>query len=222
MKAKYISERSESYKNFKKFTRLDLKGFGKGYLQHVLPMLIDGRALAFLDEARNDMLKVFDMILPDRVRRNFTVVLWGIYLFCDYVKCQRPSPKVLATSISGVYNISSGRSRLLADEFIEDVVNATNSSNNTPFKWIYDTKESILYFQLSTAYGWWANLKKHSKGGMLERDAVRSQLDELGYVTGLTVKNGMGMYGIILKDACTFGLDIPETLSVSIYVSELK
>lgn len=203
-----IAEGTEAQKTFKIFRRKKWNGFAPYFIQRTLSKIEDDSLSALLEQAEQEMYSVYEGRMPERIRANHTVAYMGVCLWCDAVGMDRPSPNVLEGSISAVFDLKSGRSRTIADGMVEDVVNACSSGLNS-FRWTGVTEGDHVYFQLASAHSWWlASRRRQGKGG-LERDAVRAQLKEAPYVVGPYVVKDALMYGIDLRKAVDYGLDIP-------------
>lgn len=207
-----VAEGSSAYIQFKQWQQLDNVSIGSGLIQYLLSKLEEGVLSDLLLEARKQILEAFPMPMPDRVRNNHTVCLFGSYLFCDYLGIPRPKANTMRQSIEAVFNIEAGRGRLQADDMIEQVIN-TVAGNRARFKWFLDNDGLDLYFQLSTAHPWWVGSSRSRGETVLEREAIRHQLKELDYVIDAKVIDGVYMYGVNLELAQQSGLDVPNKIN---------
>jgi hypothetical protein len=210
-----VDEGSMAYKAYNELRLNFPENFGGYYIQLLLGMLEDGGAglKKLLGNTRNQMFEAFPGKLPDRVRNNHTVALFGARLFCSAVGLDDPPASVMEQSVNTVYNTEVGRGRMLVDDLVEDVINAVNSAEHR-FKWDYDAEENIVYFQLGTAHPWWVEKRRRQGRGALERDSLRQQLSEVSYNRGGGKRKNVWMYGIHLPTASESGLDVPERLAV--------
>ena len=207
-----ISEGGIAYDSFKRFrasttARRTTSWFGGYYLRYILSRLATGDIEDLLLEASRGVFQDFPGRLPDRVRNNHIVTYLGIRLFCDATGISCPSPTILTRSINSVFNVGSGRSRTLADDFVED---ATNAVPCNVFKYVIS--EGVFWIQISSAHGWWTMLRRRMGKTALERDAIGSQLKEAPYYVEARLVEGTWMHGINLAGAQDAGLDIPRDI----------
>jgi hypothetical protein len=208
-----IDEGSDAYLAYKELASKMPSTFGGYYTQRLLLEMESGKLEQTLESARDDIFEAFPMKLPDRVRNNHVVAYLGIRLWCRAVGLMPPSADVLTRSIKTVYNTEVGRGRMLVDDLVEDVVNACAEATHR-FKWEYDEKENVAYFQLATAHAWWIEKRRRQGRGALERDSLRQQLKEVGYSREPLVRSGTWMYGVHLPSAIEADLDVPTRLNV--------
>lgn len=206
-----IAEGTSCYEAFNRLRGNIPAGFGGFYHQEVIRRLVDGTAANLLREARESIFAEFPSRLPDRVRNNHIVDLFGTYLWCDIVQQERPLPSYLNRSVQTVFSLISGRSRTMADDFVEDVVNSC-SMTTTGFKWAYE--EGCVFFQMAPAHSWWLASRRRQGRGGLEREAIKAQLAEAPYYVAPRVVNGAWMVGVQLEKAQLAGLDVPAELNV--------
>jgi hypothetical protein len=171
--------------------------------------LSSGNLDTTLAGAREAVFSAFPQRLPDRIRNNHVVVYFGARLVADAIGVSVPDATVLQRSIGSVFNVVAGRGRTLADDFVEDVVNAHPT---TYFRTAYDSVSKVFNFQLATAYNWWIMARRRQGKGGLERDAVTVQLREAPYIIPARTVDGVWMYGVDLGKAVELGLDIPQAL----------
>lgn len=189
-----------------------LAGFGGWYVQRLLQKLHTGDLGSYLQTAKATLNKAFPQSLPDRVRNNYTVAYLGAMLWCEAVEAPIPSAEVMRESMKIVHG-QEGRGKMLADDMIEDVINAAGQGS-ARFRWDYDEEEKIFYFHLATAHSWWVESRRRRGRGALERESLVGQLKELGYVIPPENRNNLWQQGVKLPQAVKFGLDVPETLRV--------
>ena len=210
-----VREGSEAYETFNDFRTRIPEGFGGYYIQQVLQALPTLRSL--LDECREAIFKAFPGRLPDRVRANHIVAYFGIRLFCQVCGITDiPSPEVLDESISSVFDLESGRARTMVDSMIEDLVNAAYQGTQS-FRYKYVPAEGVFYFQLASAHSWWLGSRRRQGRGALERDALRTQLQEAEYFDGKGTIDHTWMYGVKLAQAQELGLDVPTQLKTNTF-----
>ena len=208
-----IREGTDEALAFADLADLPLKGLAGAYVQFVLAQ--DAR-VRWLD-AHSRITEAFPAPLPDRVRNNYAIVVLGILSYCEFMGAESPDLHVLRESIESLVT-PGGRTTLLIDDFIEDVVNAVGLNAASSFFYKYYDGDNVLRFQLSTAFDWWYSKRRREGYDTLAKDALKQQLKERykEYVLkpkGTSV-NGTTkwMVGIDISKARTAGLDIPESL----------
>jgi hypothetical protein len=206
-----IAEGTGAYKVYNAVRGL-LPLFGGTYVQQGLQMLESGRLEQLLVSARETVFGAFPKPMPDRVRANHIVAYFGTMVWCEVLGLELFDPSNLMGSIRAVYDIDTGRSRTMADYMVEDLANAA-SAGASGFRWKMSDDGSILYFQLSSAHSWWLGSRRRQGRGALERDAIRAQIKESPYALEPEVVEHTWMYGVILKQAQDFGLDVPSHIS---------
>lgn len=193
-----------------------------------------------------------DRTMPDRVSNNFHVVVIGLLAYYDLCKkYEAYSPEitpafvrtVLDSSLGQVTLGETGRTKILVDEFIEDVVNHISRmgsgnpskgeavSGMAPFAWRYERKSNQLSFHLSSALNWWAAFRRQRGLATLSSSTARLQLRERAwkpsfgedntgqYVTGFDSRyvSGIGsiqLYTVSVQATREAGLDVPEKLEL--------
>jgi hypothetical protein len=181
----------------------------------------------------------FPATLPDRVRRNLAVVTVGLQAFsgfCEMLEVDFPKvdtafvQRVLTPILDNVVNKLTGRTALVVDEFIQDVINAVAMSvDQRPpsFIYRYTAKENILYVHLTTALTWWFRKRAGERLEVRDSAAMKAQLRERMspngsaipgfYVLETTTKNIDGrpthVYPIDIEMAEKTGLDIGTKLT---------
>ncbi len=211
-----VEEGSDAYKAFQQLRRNMPAGFGGYYIQTLLKQLQQETLATLLQECREQVFSAFPGRLPDRVRSNHTVAYLGAVLWCKAVGMEPPSPEVMKSSITSVYDIETGRSRTLVDSMVEDIANECGRTTHL-FKWNLEDDGRTLYFQLAGAHGWWISNRRRQGRGALERDAIRSQLRESPYLAPSKTIDGIYMFGIDLIKAQDFGLDVPARITARIF-----
>jgi hypothetical protein len=207
-----VAEGGMAYSTFQRLRASLPKGFGNAFVQRCLAAMEDGTAATMLKEAHDFMFESYPSKLPDRVRNNYTVVLFGTMMFCKFVGLPFISADVFRPSIGDVVNMESGRGRTQVDDFAESIINALGGV--VPFKWDYDHATKVVYIQLTPAHSWWLRGRRQQGRGALEKDAIRTQLKESVYSTDSKVIDGTYMWGIDLTRAQEVGLDVPAFMNV--------
>lgn len=215
----YITESKDANKIFKELQDMlpSLEGFAGYYIQQCLQMIESGEADKLLKKARKDHRKHYTQELPDRVRNNQIVTLFGIYLFCDITGTPKPEIDVLEPSLMSVFNLEMGRDSLLVDDFVVDIANkcqafTAGNQYNKSFPFFYDQEENSLYFQLAPTYGWWITQRSRGHRPTLASDSIRSQLRTQPYYEGVRKVDSVLMYGVSLPKAAELGLDLPSVI----------
>lgn len=207
-----IEEGSSAYNAFSNFRNTLPTNFAGSYIQSCLTAIRSGNAKELLLAAREQMHAVYPSALPDRVRQNYTVALFGALMFGSYTGCSVPAASIFTDSIAEVVNMESGRSRTLVDDLVETLINGTRLYGNVGFFYSFDPKTRVFYFNLQTAHTWWIRQRKQQGRSTLEREAIREQIKEAVYfVEAKNVQNSW-MYGISIDEALQAGLDIPSEL----------
>jgi len=204
-----IAEGTEAFNVRQQLESTPLLGFASGYYQYLLRLLLGAELEALVQQARADVLGAFPSRLPDRVRSNLVVARLGQRLFAAYTGVALPDAKILSETLSAVFSTETGRAPVAADYMVEDLVNAAARSEQR-FTWSYDAGSVTFFFQLSSAYEWWSRTRRDRPLG---RDALRVQLKELDYVSGPLARGGHMVYAVVLTQARTAGLDVPERLA---------
>jgi hypothetical protein len=206
-----IEEGSEAYQSFAHLRANLPRQFGGYYAQKVLRTIESTELDEMLNRAREKVFEAFPNRLPDRVRNNHIVAYTGICLWCSVVGIQPPEADVLSRSITSVFDLATGRTRTLSDAMIEDIANACSQGSGA-YRWSYDSQMNVLFFQLASGHSWWLSSRKRQGRGALERDAIRAQLKEAPYMLEPRMVDSTWMYGIDLKSAQGYGLDIPNIM----------
>jgi hypothetical protein len=207
-----IEEGGSAYNAFQNIRNALPTNFAGSYIRSCLAAIRNGDATRILSEARAKIDNTFTGSLPDRVRQNYSVAMFGVLMFCRFCGITVPDANVFTDSISEIVNMESGRSRTLVDDFVETMINATRLYGNVGFFHHYEPSTKTFYFSLSTAHQWWLRQRKQQGTDALQRDAIKAQVKEASYFTDNKVINGSWMFGISLPAALEAGLDIPAEL----------
>jgi hypothetical protein len=207
-----IVDGSSAYRAYKDWQTSPRLGLGYGFTSHVLRLLNNGDLNALLNRARDDSYGQIPGSIPDRIRNNHVVAYFGCLLWLGYVGGDPIGFDVMDSSIGAVFNVASGKSKTLGDDFCEELVNSV-ASWNASFRYTIREDGKQLWFQVSSAHNWWmASMRRRGKTA-LERDAIVAQLRESLYVLPPQIIKNTWMYGIDLQLAQEQGLDIPNLLS---------
>lgn len=208
-----VKEGTEYYKTYKASWADIPKNFGGWYIQQILKLLEDGKLSAILTKASKEIFNAFPQTMPDRVRNNYTVALFGALVYCEIMGCTAPSPEIYATAISELIG-KSGHGKTMCDTFTEDVINHVSRGGALPFKIKYNKEQNTLYIHLKPAHDWWVYKRIREQRGTLELMAIRTQLEESQYCEGRKVIDQTLMFGINLTKAVSVDLDIPNFLNI--------
>lgn len=231
-----VMEGSEAFNSFEVLTsKYNLRAIGTEYVMFALAHDL------MLERASQLTREAFQATMPDRVRRNITVIMSGLLCFEAWaIKHSAPFPEVSKVFVQDVFtetlealiNVASGRTQILADELIEDLINEASRSAGVdpPFVYKYVDSDNILWFHLSTALSWWYKHRRSQNRPVLDSAAIKSQLKErMVSETGLTGQyiadrkpvsidgSTRHCYGIDVTAAIDAGLDIPGTLATSFF-----
>ena len=217
-------EGSATYKAFLALTRLRLVDFAGRYIQRTLRETSSSVKLMF-DTALADLQMLLPMSMPDRIRRNLAVVLCGLKMYNAHaMEYNGTQMEVLGETWKHILertlvSSTSGRTRILVDDFIEDVVAYASQIPPMPAYFLYyDAQQNVLWFHLTGAWGWWAAKRRREGRILLQIQAVRSQLRELqgSYImpeqyigTGSRTQRCVG---VKVEQAELEGLDVPKRL----------
>lgn len=235
-----IAEQSSTFEAFQDLTTMDLNKIGSHYLIGTLD------ADHNWDRALSICRQAFPQSLPDRVRRNLSVVIVGmlsIEKMAASFKIKWPKmtsefvADALGECLSNVVNPETGRTAIIVDEFVEDVVNEAAKDAAHPFANLYDADTNALWFHLASAMGWWMIRRRMQNKPALDTAAIKAQLRErmfnaasgpkVGqYIVGREVRTiearSRWCYGVDITAAGDTGLDIPTRLDVFRPVSAKK
>lgn len=210
-----VQEGTDAYTAYNELRWKIPENFGGYFIQRALRMMMNGELESLLLNSRDIVFDAYPQRMPDRIRNNHIVTFFGARLVTGALGLGDPDPQILNRSISTVYNVQAGRARTMVDDMTEDIANACSTAHTASFKWEYVANDAILYFQLSSAHTWWLASRRRQGRSALERDALRSQLEEAPYFLPAKSINGVWMFGIDLKKAQDTGLDVPDHLVVN-------
>lgn len=208
-----IAEGTEGYLAFQELRTVLPRHFAGYYIQHCLQWIQDDTLLSVLQEAKDAIHAAFPSRLPDRVRNNYTVALFGAFLVARVLDMPPPSASVFEASLREVVQLDTGRSHTLIDDFIEALCISMKQNAHSSFQWVYVPEKNGVYFNLTGAHAWWLALRKRQGRSGMERDSIGSQLIEAPYYIERTKMRGSLMYGVDLALAQEHGLDVPDRLS---------
>lgn len=224
-------EGTQSYKAFQELARLPLLDFAGRYLQRTLQETLETVSQRF-NSALTDLLTLLPAPMPDRVRRNLAVVQVGLQLYNEHaatyggtlLKVSRGAwERVLEGTM---LSLASGRTKIMADDFIEDVITYASQIPASPaFIMYYNVAQNVLWFHLTGALGWWAAKRRREGRIVLQVQAMRAQLKELRKSYTLpetyigTGPRTQRCVGIQVGEAEAAGLDVPKQLRPFVEVS---
>lgn len=201
-----------------------LPSFAMPYWQHMLTTDI----VELMQQAEYDIFEAFPETLPNRIRRNLTVVWFGVRSYMEFmeglgVEIDDVDATVLTDCLGAVYSTTLGRAATAADEFAEFIVNAAAQKTKT-FPWAYEA--GILWFQHTPAFEYFLSRRASQRLSTLTREALKLQLRELidDYTVPPEVRELKGRkvmaYGIDLTRAHKAGLDLPESFKQGQFIVE--
>lgn len=206
-----------------------------------------------VEEAQRTLAVAFKgRTMPDRVVSNFQTVVVGLLAYRDFCRASNAfSPDftpafvrvVLEDCLGQVTLGDTGRTRILVDDFVEDLINhiakggggatvpGDGISGTHPFPWRYDRRVNQLSFQLSGALNWWSAFRRQRGMPTLTIPTAHMQLRERAfraseglnntgqYMTSYMTKYvaGMGaiqMYTVSVQGAKEADLDVPEKMEL--------
>jgi hypothetical protein len=205
-----VAEGSVSYNAYNEI-RSKLVSVVRPLMTYLLRSIEDNSLENIYADARSDMFTKYPSKLPDRVRNNHITVLFGAYAFCDAFGLTRPDPGVMERSIEAVFNLRTGRSSTMVDSFVEEIANLC-AQGDAPFRWSSNDEAHTLYFQLTPAHNAWVTVCKRRGRTVLERDTIKTQLQEAVYSLPAMIIDGTWMYGVNVQAAQDAGLDVSLNL----------
>lgn len=215
------------YLAMQELLRLRLSTFALRYMQRCL--LETTRSVRTrMEKLTKEVMLALKTPVPDRVRRNLTVVSMGIDLYNEHVSAYGGETISWDAALfnfmlaENLMLMQNGVSRIAVDDFIEDIVMAVARPDTyrTPIMAGYDEKTNTLWFHLPTALHWWHRELRARGKTALELPALRAQLKERrDYVVGeRSIKMASGTfpcYGILLEPARSAGLSVPSPLTIT-------
>ena len=232
-----VRENGACWAAYNKLAALPLNMFAGHYIRHTLTQT-EGSITAAWQTMYELTREAFPESIPDRVRRNITTAClgtWSLKSFLiqhglDVVDLDAKFIRdTFGPSIEDIVNLSTGRTRILVDEMVEDLINIVSAPDvRVPFAYKYDRKRNILWFHMTTVLNWWHRKRRSEGKASLDSPAVKRQLTERSveafigpgqYVTGrksVAVTGGGGvrwMYGVDVAEAHDSGLDIPDMVT---------
>jgi hypothetical protein len=174
---------------------------------------LDADVEALWKQAYGWVQEQFPEKLPDRIRNNLAVVCVGWLLLQ-----LQPQRAWLEASLSAVYDSKKTRTAIMADDFIEAVVNAA-ARRTTDFVWFTEGKD-VVRIHFATAFTWYAQLATRTRASMFSKDALRAQLNERygtgpgQYLLPPVQKEGYLCIGVHLSRAAESGLDVKSYAAI--------
>jgi hypothetical protein len=187
--------------------------------------------------------------LPDRIENNLVTCVIGLLAYKSFALAHNaytPTMDVgfireaFADVIGAVTLGDTGRTKILVDELIEDVLNHIalqgggfssgkgSMTGQRPFVWRYDRESNEVSFHLGTTLNWWTLFRRQrglatltsatAKSQLRERVRSRQDRESSGqYISGIGTK-GFGMagtfsaYTVDVNAAKAAALDVPDSL----------
>jgi hypothetical protein len=143
------------------------------------------------------MLNHTYQIMSERVRNNLVVALCGIMGFLDF--CQKAGQNevfeinekwirsVFNPMLAHIGNQIGNRTRILLDDFVEDVL-AELGRPGTELPHKYDYTKGYMYVSLNEANIWWQRQRIAQRKTFLDRPAMTQQIEERSayYIEGIS------------------------------------
>ena len=232
-----VIEGTRSWKAYRELVKLPLHKFAGNFVRFTLGY-DEEDVLDLYERSRDTIMSVYSQPLPDRVRNNLVVDFSGLLLLKQFAAdVGFDLPTFDEAFLRGIYNpvlnevveFGGGRTRLLVDDFIEDIVNefqmSIENNRNTGFFTRYDSDERVLWFHLATANNWWYAQRRRRGLPVLDSAALKRQIQE----RDMTRRDAAGQYiqpsrslriansakwcyGVDITQAREAGLDIPDKL----------
>ncbi len=185
LKPETIVEGGVAYEALQKLAGVNLNCIGFELVKYSLAHEID------FTSAYAKLREEFPSSLPDRVRRNFSVVFAGLQVFASFIAERGYSLELKGVgessgirtlfdkAIGNVVDIKSGRTTLPVDEFITDVINFIEyNQGQDQFIFDYNRETAMLALHLKTAHNWWSAKKMQRRESVLDLAAIKNQLRE--------------------------------------------
>jgi hypothetical protein len=229
-----ILEGSTAYRAFNSLVEVGgLHRFAGKYIQYTLGWSAE-RTQEEWERCYNEVHKAIPRVIPDRPRRNLATVWFGINRYLEYMASlglktpKPPCASLLETCLENVVSIEMGRTTMLVDEFVTDLlIEVAMSRAYQAFIYAYRKDNNTLWFHLTSAYNWWIRKRRSEGLPTMTSAAIKSQLKErhegLGlnpgqYVLGpkTTYVDGSSkhMYGLDLDRCSSCGLDVPSNIQL--------
>jgi len=230
-----VKENGTCWTAYNKLVTLPLGMFAGHYIRYTLSHSESSIVTEW--QRMYDLTKeAFPESIPDRVRRNIATTCLGTWSLkgflaqhgLDVVDLDAAFVRsVFGPSIGDIINLTTGRTMILVDELIEDVINIVAAPDvRVPFTYKYDSQRNVLWFHMTTVLNWWHRKRRTEGRASLDSAAVKRQLAERSvhtfvgpgqYVVGRKSVALSGavrwMYGIDIAVACDAGLDIPDQVA---------
>jgi hypothetical protein len=230
-----IEEGSLAFDAYNELVLLPLERFMGRYLMYTLESSAKETEEEWMDSFRL-MHRTFDEPMPDRVRRNMAISLFGYQMLHAYLRlrCGVELPEATTEFVEEAYGPGLretviegvGRTRLLADDFVEEVINhVATPEQRVQFIYKYIPELNEIWIHLSTALSWWIQKRRREGRDYLDRTAIKTQLKERDintsqgrgqYVVGSGAADIHGttkwVHKISIDSALEAGLDIPDSL----------
>ena len=229
-----IAEGSRSNEVFKQLVALPLQDFAGRYIRRTLQENAKSLEKRF-KVCWSETFSLTSVPLPDRVRNNLAVVLVGLQLYNEHMakwggKTIAYDGAVFADMLGDtILTLDSGRTRIIVDDFIEDIVSylAREDLYKIAFLAYYQEKENVLWIHLNSVLHWWDRERNIRRQSSLSIPAIRSQLNERcgeeGFVlpeqTIMTKAGKLNCFGIRIGRCRECGLSVPDRLQPNVMVT---
>lgn len=169
------------------------------------------------------------IILPARIASNYAVLFYGLRVFQQFLNLYQlhmpVETPIFKESLSYVFDTLTGRTRLIIDDFVGDVINEVAIQGGNKFAWRLNN--DTLWIHLKSTYAWWTVDRRRRGEEALGITALKQQLrerigDEVGQYLGRPKTKKVGkqafwMYPINTK-AASKALDTPYPLSTTQFI----
>lgn len=234
LQPEHIYPGSVHYEAFQEITKLPLTSFVGRYIQFCLAS--DEAMLRgwpnYLDRAQS---MTRPLVLPARIASNYAVLFYGLRVFQQFLnqhELQLPSETdFFKESLTYVFDALTGRTRLLVDDFVSDIINDVAIEGGRHFAWRYEEEEDLLWIHLKSSHNWWLSERRRRNEETLGAAALKQQMKERsgtgpGQYIGEPYTKSVGrqafwMYPIDVR-ATSEALDTPYPLSTSQVIIKTK
>ncbi len=225
-----IREGSVAYEAMQKLQAVNLNAIGYELVKYTLQKPIDFEA------AHVKVRELYGSKLPNRVGRNFALILAGIWVLQDFSKLHGQEFALLGDekdlferAINNLVNLDTGRTTLPVDDMITDMilfVAQTEGIGSPQFVYKYDPDTFTMFFNLKSVYSWWARKMRSEGKSIVELPAMKQYVKERvqedlfqndgDYITDKRNVSAQGrthlMYSVSLPMARRAGLDVPDSI----------
>jgi len=152
--------------------------FASAYIPFTLSRKYDH---TWMQQRAEQLLADYENI-PDRVKHNTGVILWGVKNYLDFAamvgaKVEPPADAALMEAVENVFDLARGEIRLAVDDFAEDVLNSIVNGEwqNVPAQ-LVDSK--YLWVAKKPAYDAWVQHRVRTRQPAVDYRALSHQMEE--------------------------------------------